>query len=140
MYPNYSIHGQSLRLVVPTATIEEWKSDPGRWTFRPCTDCFLFFSPPQLARRKVNFSFSLPLFDVSHDKNSEINWSLPMKIDFESLDGNYFPFALTVSNLKPEVRNLSQSRERYSDNKTHYREDLWIRDPTKYNSANFKAN
>lgn len=38
-----------------------------------------------------------------------------MKIDFESLDGNYFPFALTVSNLKPEVRNLSQSRERYSD-------------------------
>lgn len=63
-----------------------------------------------------------------------------MKIDFESLDGNYFPFALTVSNLKPEVRNLSQSRERYSDNKTHYREDLWIRDPTKYNSANFKAN
>lgn len=49
---------------VPTATIEGWKSDPGR-IFRPCTDCFLVFSSPLFPSNSLggnaNFQILFPL-------------------------------------------------------------------------------
>lgn len=102
---------------VPTATIEGWKSDPGRYFVRvPIVFSFfppLFFPPTRLEERSTfRFSF-LSLFFSSFvpcfaRETFEIHRLLSMKIDFE-LCGNYsfFFFVKSLRSLRKDSSNRS---------------------------------
>lgn len=102
---------------VPTATIEGWKSDPGRYFVRvPIVFSFfppLFFPPTRLEEMptfrfsflSLSFSSFVPCFAR---ETFEIHRLLSMKIDFE-LCANYsfFFFVKSLRNLRKGSSNRS---------------------------------
>lgn len=101
---------------VPTATIEGWKSDPGRYFVRvPIVFSFfppLFFPPTRLKERST-FRFSFPFLSFSSfvpcfaRETFEIHRLLSMKIDFELCANYSFFFVKSLRNLRKDSSNRS---------------------------------